>query len=1106
MSYITINFPVLVQQIEIDGNPTYNLRPLFLHHPSAQHRRFERALTQLQKEVRRNFRGFTIERETVDELLWFLFNPRVKFNTFNMSFVSGKQYVSGHFTVIYFVLKEKCFVFLPAFDNYFFLATPDKKGKFAVRKEAETIIQGILRKEKKDYGQKIDLNEKMSTKGEFVTSLKFSLQVNNSKFPFEANSMDGFFARLSGNFSFDGSVEVEKVGYNVNDLYPSELKRAYYREDLVSRIEDVIYQAENSPIILVGDNGVGKRSIVHEAVFRYREKNQETSYKNLEKLWVIDPTRVISGMSIVGMWQKRFEAILKHVRERRKGSDGKTDKIMIDNVVAMLRIGKSAQNDMTLSDVMKPYLEKRQLQVILVATPQEWKILQEKDRRFADLFQVIRVDQPDLRTAVQMVVEQRKLIEIEQDCHITTMAIVQLFAIHRNYLKRNALPGSVMKLLRQLSVKYKGQTVDAEEIKVEFEDYSGLSKEIFDEAYRFDKEEVRQRISKNLIGQPQATGCLADIIHLIKSKLNNSEKPFGSFLFIGPTGVGKTQGAKVLCKYLMGDEDHLLRFDMNEYIDEYSIQRLIGDYYNPEGQLTGRVRYRPFGIILFDEIEKAHPKVHDLLLQVLDDGRLTDSLGRTVDFSNTIIIMTSNVGARDASMKLGFKQNADDESAIYRKAVEKRFRPEFINRIDRIVIFNPLSFEHILNIAKLQINELLSRDGFVRRTTILNISSEALEWVAKRGFDARMGGRALKRQIERDLTSLSADQLIVTYSDRPIIFDINLKNGHLFPSITPLDFVDPLGPEWIPSIPNEKTGRTFYSKMLRDVEKLERKIGRKGNNQTFNDGVVIKTEGTGSLDWQYYWFKDQLTDFKENVRRKILGFGHQVLEEAPVIALRLKRAKTSNIIQKNIKSTSKLERHILKDKLFQQEGLEEIRDMYQYGQAQFDKMQTQYLTDILDFNFLNLFSNGFLKSKSQRIEIHFESCITNLGEKQIQFMMDLYESILSNLEIQHTKHSRQQMISGEGHSLFDFLCAEEGIHLFHLPHQNPLPIKVKILPVGRKENRKEILKVIRVYDGDSTLTDIRTGFTNAVNITANEFKLLLFGGLAAVKPELLVEH
>jgi len=378
-----------------------------------------------------------------------------------------------------------------------------------------------------------------------------------------------------------------------------------------------------------------------------------------------------------------------------------------------------------------------------------------------------------------MVLAQRKLLEMEYACTISIQAIQRLFTIQRNYLKNKALPGSVMKLLRQIAVKYRFLDIDLPEIREEFKGFSGLEEAIFDPTYSFTQAEVKKTIAAQLVGQAEAVDTLADVVHTIKAKLTTPNKPLASFLFIGPTGVGKTQAAKVLSTYLMGDEKRLLRFDMNEYIDAGAIHRLIGDYDNPEGQLTGKVRYNPFGVLLLDEIEKAHPAVHDLLLQVLDDGRLTDSVGRTVYFNNLIIIMTSNVGAREVASQLGFGSSTTSDAAIFRKAVENKFRPEFVNRIDRIVIFKPLAYEHILNIARLQIKELLQRDGFVRRSTILNISQEALEWVAKRGFDERMGGRALKRQIERDLTSLSADQLVSTYNDQPILFDIDYDGKQL---------------------------------------------------------------------------------------------------------------------------------------------------------------------------------------------------------------------------------------------------------------------------------------------------------------------------------------
>ena len=236
------------------------------------------------------------------------------------------------------------------------------------------------------------------------------------------------------------------------------------------------------------------------------------------KVWKIDPTRIISGMSIVGWWQRRFEAILNFVIEKKEGEH---DKLLIDNIIAMIRIGKSASNNMTLSDVLKPYLEKRLLQLILIATPEEWKILQEKERRFSDLFQVIRIQEPDLKTASDMVLQQRKNLELQQGCEFTIQGIHQLLYIQRNYLKNKALPGSVLNLMNQLASKYRYQIIDAPEVKEAFEAYSGLKENIFDNTQVFEKDAIKNQINHNLIGQPNAVDTLTDVIHLVKAKLND---------------------------------------------------------------------------------------------------------------------------------------------------------------------------------------------------------------------------------------------------------------------------------------------------------------------------------------------------------------------------------------------------------------------------------------------------------------------------------------------------------------------------------------------------------------------------------------------------------
>lgn len=1110
MSTITLNFPVLVQNITVEKKKQFYLRPLFFPHPIATDKRFEKAITKYQKEVRRYFKNYKLQRSNASDLLWFMFEPKIDFNSYSMGFTVGKQYIKGKFTVVQFDIKDKRIVCLPSFDNYMFIASKNEKDKYQIAVDTQDVVQRLIRQKKKGSNMTpLNIEPYTTTKGEFYTTLQFTVNITDGKFPFEEDAASFFFSRLSGSSNFSGAAELEKVGYDLNERYPAELNRAYYQEELVERLYKIVYQEENTPIVLIGKDGVGKKTLVQEIVYRYKEENAHRKQIQQEKIWHINPNRVIAGMSIVGMWQKRFEAILKHVQERRKKLKhcyhrNHTDKVVIDNVIALQRIGKSAQNEMTLSDVIKHYLEKRLIQVILVATPQEWKIVQEIDRRFADLFQVIRVEEPTLEKAVKMVVKQRRFLELEHQTKISTQAISQLFTIQRNYLKRNALPGSVMKLLQQLSVKYKYQTIDAPEIRQEFETFSGLNQEIFDESYTFEENEIRKKIASKLIGQEEAVDTLTDVVHVIKSKLNNPEKPMSSFLFIGPTGVGKTQGAKVLCNFLMGSEEHLMRFDMNEYIDDNAIQRLIGDYYNPEGQLTGKVRYRPFGIILFDEIEKANPKVHDLLLQVLDDGRLTDSLGRTVDFSNTIIIMTSNVGARQASMRLGYKTTMTDDSDVYRKAVENRFRPEFINRIDKIVIFKPLELAHILSIAHLQIDELLRRDGFVRRTTILNISKEALEWVARRGFNSKMGGRALKRQIEKDLTTLSADQLIGTYTDQPIIFEISYNGEQLVPNVTTLDFVEPIPSVWLPKIPEEKQGKRFYRQLLRKVERIRKDVKtHKFREADDDDEMVIDTAASENLDWQYYEFTNRMSDLEDDLQKMILSFRNQYMHSAPAIPFRLKRVGT--IIPNNVSNHWAKERNQLKDKFFQREALEELREGYQYSTATFDRLQSQFLEDYLQVALLNLFRKGFLAQKIDKVELHFKSCITNQGDTVIKDLLKMYERIFKALDISCQIHKKQHYIAVEGYGIYDLLQGEDGIHLFYLPHQNPLPIRLDVKQNGQESTNKKGLHVIRLYDDQSTITDLRSGFTNAMNITSGEFKLFLFAGIEAQLRESLME-
>ncbi len=1053
---LTLEIPTLVREMRLNEQRYYRLRPLFVGHPVVMHMRYEKGLAQYKKAIKQFFQDFEFGRATAEQLLWYTFQPEVKYELFDVNFNFSGKYIQGKIGVAIFEKNGHIFITLPELRNYMFMAKTEKESDFQAQIQA--VVKYLFKGFEKEEGKDFEPESYFSTRKEFITPVTAKIRIEYNSFKFAQATSNFFFFQQS--FDFDGASELEKVGQNLIHLYPTELKKAFLREEMLEQLHPILFRRRvNVPFVIVGRTGSGKHSIIHELQRRHIEEKRKGRKR---EIWQVDPNRVIAGMSVVGMWQKRFEAILQHLLmpvERAKQSD----MLLVDNPVALLRIGKSAQNDMTLSDVLKPYLEERTIQVILLATPEEWKIVQEKDRRFADLFQVIRLQEPKLNTVVQMILHQRRELELANNCTIATQVIPQLFDIQRNYIRSEALPGGVMKLLTQLATKYKGNDIDLPEVREEFKELSGLEEHIFDKDIVLEENEVQDALRQHLVGQPRAIEALSSAIQIIKAKLNNADKPLSSYLFIGPTGVGKTQAAKAICRYLLGDDKHMLRFDMNEYIDAGSVQRLIGDYYNPEGQLTGKVRYQSFGVLLLDEIEKAHPNVHDLLLQVLDDGRLTDSLGRVVDFSNMIIIMTSNVGADAINRSITIKENAQNQEAIYQKALERTFRPEFINRIDKTVIFNPLDLKYILGIARLQIKELLQRDGFVRRRTILNVSQETLRWVAERGYDPKMGGRALKRQIEKDLTTLSANQLIKIQTDNPILFNIsfNKESNRIEPTIQPLHFAEAREGEWLPETIYQQASKRFYREMLQRLERVERAVKRQSSD-------TIDTK----KDWQYYQFTNTIDELKDQLTEARLKAGDQV------------QANTQPLRFKRIEMPTKAE--LSEDLIYF------IRDNFKHASPLFDRTQSEQLIFYLKTAYLELASEDFLKGNSGNITIRFQSYIDGLGNTHIQYLIQQYKALLEALDANIELDEKTQTIQAEGYALARLFQTEVGIHLFQDAANTPIPIHVHIDSSfeGKKEDA-----IIRIYDREDTVTDLRLSCTLVKACTAMEQWLLLLGGL-----------
>ncbi len=1092
MIQLNVRVPVLVEHRPEDGRPQFHLRPLFQLFPSASHARYSEALNHLKRSIYTEFKNFRLQTSNKEELLWLAYSPELTFEQMHFSFRLGNITVDHPFMVVHFKQGGLPVWMLPTLNNLMISPTPGE----SLDQRLEQAIKSFLTEMAEEEGPEFDLSFLTAQKRDSIVHIELALEIQFEKLELK-NEDDWFsFFSLFDQQDFDGLTELNKVGQNLNHLFPDELMRAHYREDVADRLARLLFTPPAIPLALVGPVGVGRHTLIHEALFRYLKK--ERLYEAPRQLWQVDTARIMSGMSYVGLWEKRLESILSYlvqeeVEDSEKDVEGESPAIpstsntphvlLIDKPITLLRLGRSASSNLAMSEVFKPYLESRKLPLVLIAEPEEWSLMQQQNRAFCDLFQTIQLSPPDLYTAGLVLLEKRKQLEVLHGVKFSIAALSQLWMIYRNYMKHQALPGGITRPLEQLAVKYRNYRVDADEVRNAFQLASGLRALFFDTSISFEQNEAEQYLERQLVGQPEAILALTEVIHLFKARLQNPERPISSLLFIGPTGVGKTQAAKVLCRYLTGSEDQLLRFDMNEFVDPYAMDRLVGSPTQPEGQLTSKVRHHDFGVILLDEIEKAHPSIHDLLLQILDDGRLTDNQGRTVDFNNMIIIMTSNVGAEKVGSNLQMDTNGQSDAAVYNQALRHQFRPEFLNRIDKTVVFNALQPEHMLGIARLQINDLLKRDGFIRRTTLLNISEEVLQWIAHRGYDPKMGGRALRRQIEKDITQLSADQLLKIQSNAPIILNIRKQGDRLDPQIYILEFVEQTQTDLLKDyLSYEVTGGQFYSHLLNRTIALSQKLGTlvQDNPSEFTPE---------QKDWRYYDITTRVQDAIDHLKTMVIAHNDQHYRSPSSAPLRL---KSCGLFTRKDALKGGLNRQEIMAKLFQESALKEISDQFQYSASPISRMETEMSNHHIDNLLLEQMVNGFLEDQYDYLRFDIQSLITGLGGPETAYLLDQYEMVLKNLDLPYLRPEGESFIRAEGFQLYELFKGENGIHLFYVAHQNPLPVRVQIS--RDQEAAADSYKVIRIYDSRRTLTDLRTAYTSDFHASVQEFKLFLLGG------------
>ncbi len=613
------------------------------------------------------------------------------------------------------------------------------------------------------------------------------------------------------------------------DAAEGRLDPAAGRQRELKRLITVLGRRQKNNPVLIGEPGVGKTAVVEGLARRIHEGNVPANLRG-KRLVTLNIGGMVAGAMFRGQFEQRIKSILEELRESPEVI------IFIDELHTVVGAG-AAEGAVGAADMLKPALARGELRCIGATTQDEYRKHIEKDAALERRFQPVKVDEPSVEEAIEMLKIVRSNYEQHHGVGITDEAIEAAVKLSDRYINDRFLPdkaidvmdeaGSALRLeatekgivsptliadletelsdiqskkeaaanaedyqkaamLRQQELltqqkldHARSESNDAfqlvvtpEHIAQIVEGWTGVPVSQMLETERQNLRNLEADLRKHVIGQDEAISAVAKAIRRSRAGLKDPKRPIGSFLFLGPTGVGKTELAKALSAELFGGEDHMIRLDMSEYMEPHTVSRLFGSPpgyvgHDDGGQLTEQVRRRPYSVILLDEVEKAHPEVFNSLLQIMDDGRLTDGQGRTVDFKNTVVIMTSNAGSADLkrAVRIGFGRAEDEKSVqnevMRSKAMEglkRAFRPEFINRIDQIVVFQSLGRDEIYSIVDLLLDQVRTRLG--EQKIELEVSSEVKDLLMREGFDEEFGARPLRRAIQNHIDDVLADALL----------------------------------------------------------------------------------------------------------------------------------------------------------------------------------------------------------------------------------------------------------------------------------------------------------------------------------------------------------
>ena len=595
----------------------------------------------------------------------------------------------------------------------------------------------------------------------------------------------------------------------------------------IERVMQILSRRQKNNPLLIGEPGVGKTAVA-EGLAQLIVSNQVPDILRGKRLLTLDVSALVAGSKYRGEFEDRLKKCIKEVKEAG-------DIILfIDEMHTLIGAG-SAEGSIDAAAILKPPLSRGEIQVIGATTIDEYRKHLEKDSAFERRFQPITVGEPNEEQALRIMEGLRDRYEAHHQVHFTDEALQAAVTLSDRYIQDRFLPDKAIDVMDEAGARMRIRNMTLPDELREMDDKlrqirsdkdKAIAEQDFERAAKLRDQESAVKderaaaekkwaedsqksvhqvtaqdiadvvsmttgvpvsnlteaetekllrmegvLHERVIGQEEAVTALSKAIRRSRAGLKDPKRPAGSFIFLGPSGVGKTELSKALAEFLFSSEDALISFDMSEYMEKHSVSRLVGSPpgyvgFDEGGQLTKAVRQRPYSVVLFDEIEKAHPDVFNILLQILEEGRLTDAQGRTVDFRNTVIIMTSNVGAREISAPttLGFspegKAGLSDKEIKSRVMgeVKKLFRPEFLNRIDEIIVFKSLTQEQIVEIAKLMVADL--RERLIAQNMTINLTDDAYKLIAKEGTDAAYGARPLRRAIQRLLEDPLSEELL----------------------------------------------------------------------------------------------------------------------------------------------------------------------------------------------------------------------------------------------------------------------------------------------------------------------------------------------------------